>query len=358
MSLKVIQWATGTVGRASVECILEHPELELVGCYVHSPEKAGVDVGELVGIEPLGIVATNSVDEILALDADAVMYAPLLPSGKDVAALLRSAKNVVTPVGWVYPEQKDLDRMNEACLDGGVSLHGTGIDPGGVTDILPIVLSAMSSGVTFIRGEEISDIRSYGSPDVIRDVMLFGATPEETGQGPMGKLLDAAYMQSIRMMTDTLGVHWDDVRVERIHETATATQPIESPIGTIEPGGVAAQRFFWDAYVGDHKIARVGIWWLMGDEHLDPPWEFGEQKERFEIEVRGDPDTHVVINSWHPKTWQEGLIRLPSLVATAAHCVNAIPYVVAAEPGVRTSVDLPVIAGRAHSSLLGSSPTR
>ena len=106
MALKVVQWATGGVGVAAIKGVLEHPELELVGCWVHSADKAGKDVGELIGEEPIGVTATNNVDEILALDADAVVYSPLLPNPDEVAALLRSGKNVVTPVGWVYPSER------------------------------------------------------------------------------------------------------------------------------------------------------------------------------------------------------------------------------------------------------------
>ena len=106
MALKVVQWATGGVGVAAIKGVLEHPELELAGCWVHSADKAGKDVGELIGEEPIGVTATNSVDEILALDADAVIYSPLLPNPDEVAALLRSGKNVVTPVGWVYPSER------------------------------------------------------------------------------------------------------------------------------------------------------------------------------------------------------------------------------------------------------------
>jgi hypothetical protein len=351
MALKVIQWATGSVGRASLECILEHPDLELAGCYVHSGEKSGQDVGQILGTGPVGVTTTNDTGEILRLEADAIMYAPLIPSGREVSAILRSGKNVVTPVGWFYPEQRDRDRLNQACAEGGVSIHATGIDPGGVTEVFPLVLSAMSSGVTFIRGEEISDIRTYGSADVVREVMLFGAPPEKARQGAMMSLLDSGYTQSTYLMTDALGIDRDQLRVERVLQTAVATAPIDSPIGVISPGEVAGQRFFWDGYVGDHHVSRVGVTWLMGEENLDPPWNFGEEGERFEMEVQGDPSTRVSITSWHPGTIEEGLRRNPGLVATAAHCVNAIPAVVAAAPGLHTSLDLPMITGRIHSKI-------
>ncbi len=88
--VRVIQWATGGVGRAAIEGILLHPDLELVGCWVHSDSKHGLDVGEILGIEPIGVLATSSMDEILAMDADAVVYSPLIPNRDEVAAILRS----------------------------------------------------------------------------------------------------------------------------------------------------------------------------------------------------------------------------------------------------------------------------
>src|SRR5438552_748195 len=145
MTYKVIQWATGGVGQAAIGHVLLHPELELVGCWVHSADKAGKDVGELIGTEPIGVLATNSVDEILAMDADCVLYSPLMPNPKEVAALLRSGKNVVTPLGWFWPTEQERSRMEPHCLAGGVTLHGTGIDPGGATEQQPPVFSGLSS---------------------------------------------------------------------------------------------------------------------------------------------------------------------------------------------------------------------
>ena len=89
----------------------------------------------------------------------------------------------------------------------------------------------------------------------------------------------------------------------------------------------------------------------MGEEHLDPGWSFGPEGERFEVEVRGDPDAFVTIKGWQPASVEAGLVRNPGIIATAMHCVNSIPYVVAAPPGIRTYVDLPLIAGRAHPDL-------
>src|SRR5947209_3965626 len=103
MTISVIQWATGGVGRAAIEAVAAHPELELVGCWVHSSAKEGVDAGELAGIAPLGVAATNDIEALLALGADCIVYTPLLPDEELVCRMLASGANVVTPVGWVYP---------------------------------------------------------------------------------------------------------------------------------------------------------------------------------------------------------------------------------------------------------------
>src|SRR6187401_3203314 len=101
MALRVIQWATGNVGRAAIEGVVAHPELELVGCWVHSADKDGVDAGELAGIEAIGVAASTDKTAVLAIEADCVVYAPMLADPADVVAILASGKSVVTPVGWV-----------------------------------------------------------------------------------------------------------------------------------------------------------------------------------------------------------------------------------------------------------------
>jgi hypothetical protein len=351
MTLRVVQWATGGVGRAAIEGIVAHPELELVGCWAHSPDKDGVDAGVLAGLPPLGVRATTAKDAVLALDADAVVYAPVVPDPGDVEALLHSGKNVVTPTGWFSPPATPTTaRLQDACRAGGVSLHGTGIDPGGVTDLHLLFFSRHSSAVTFVRGEEFSDIRTYDAPEVIRGFMGFGGTPEEAAEGPMLAMLDGGFRQSLQLVVEGLGFR--DPSVRALQEVAVAAAPIApTPIGTIEPGQVAARRFAWEALVEDRIVARVAVNWLMGEADLDPPWVFGPEGPRFEVEVRGDPDASVVIHGWHPSTVADGLRRNPGVVATAMHCVNSVPYVCAAPPGIRTYLDLPMVVGRAHPDL-------
>jgi hypothetical protein len=350
MTLRVIQWATGGVGRAAIGGVAAHPELELVGVWVSSEAKAGKDAGDLAGIEPLGVTATTDVEALVALPADCVVYSPIMADDAVVARLLASGKNVVTPLNWFYPGRRDVAALEAACEEGGSTLHGTGIHPGGITERFPLMVSALSQRITQVRAEEFSDIRTYGAPDVIRDIMLFGKTPEEAATSPMVQFMGGGFRQSIDMVADTLGFRVDD-HGRSNHEVAVATAPIDSPIGVIEPGLVAAQRFTWEATVDGAPVITVRTNWFMGQEHLDPAWTFGPKGERVEVEVTGDPTSLVTFHGWHPVSIEAGLERNPGIVATATHCVSAIPYVCAAPAGIRTYLDLPLIAGRAAPEL-------
>jgi len=348
MTLRVVQWATGGVGVAAIKGVLEHPDLELAGCWVHSEAKDGKDVGEIIGTDPLGVIATNRIDDILALDADAVIYAPLLSNPDEVAALLRSGKNVVTPVGWVYPSEKQGAALREAAVEGNATLHGTGIAPGGISEKFPLLFSVMSTGVTFVRAEEFSDLRTYEAPDVLRHVMGFGDTPDNAMSGPMQKLLDGGFIQAVRMCVDEFGFNADP-KIRARQEIAVATAPIDSPLGPIQPGQVAARKFHWEALVGDEVVVRVTVNWLMGEENLDPAWDFGPEGQRYEMEVKGHPDFTVAIKGFQGEVGQDG--PEPGVVATAAHCVNSVPAVCAAPPGIATYLQLPLFSAKAAPNL-------
>ena len=347
MSYRVIQWATGNVGRAAIEGVAGHPELELVGCWVSSDAKAGRDAGEIAGIGPLGVTATTDKQAIYDLDADCVVYSPMLADEADVTAILASGKNLVTPVGWVYPfASTDVAELEGVCRQAGVTLHGSGIHPGGITERFPLMLSSLCTNIRHVRAEEFSDIRSYATEFVVREIMMFGKTPEQAATSGMADLLGHGFCQSIDMIAAAMG--WElDAEKHVVHETAVATEPIETPVGVLEPGTVAAQRFRWQGTVDGDPVITAAVNWLMGEAHLQPPWDFGPEGQRFEIAFDADPPLSVTFHGLHPATLDEGIECNAGIVATAMHCVNAVPYVCDADPGIKTYLDLPLIAGRA-----------
>lgn len=343
MTYRVIQWATGFVGQEAIKGVLAHPHLELVGAWVHSDAKVGRDVGEICGIDPVGVQASGDIDELLALDADCVVYAPVLASTNEVIRILESGKNVVTPIGWIWPvETPRVAEVEAACRAGGVTLHGTGINPGGITERFPIALSSLCRNIRHVRMEEFSDIRNYPTEFVVREIMLFGKSPEEGRASAMLSILSDGFRQSIDMVAAALG--WElDAEKRSTHEMAVAVESFDTPVGVIDAGTVAAQRFTWEGTVDGEPVITVRVNWLMGEGNLEPAWTLGGQ--RFEVAFDAEPPLEVTFHGLHPPVIGED--PEIGLIAPAMHCVNAIPYVCEADPGIRTYLDLPTIAGRA-----------
>ena len=352
---RVIQWAPGLVGKQTLKGVINHPGLELAGLWVHNPDKAGQDAGEFCGLGQTGVTSSADIEAVLALDADCVVYSPLIPNDDEVIAILRSGKNIVTPVGWVYPDPGNPrhQAVADAAVEAGVTLHGSGIHPGGITERFPLMISSLCSAVTHVRAEEFSDIRTYNAPDVVRHIMGFGGTPEEAMDGPMAGLLDAGFKQSVRMIADHMGFRIDP-NIRTIQDVAVATAEIDYAPFPITKGSVAARRFRWQALVDGEPVITAAVNWLMGEENLEPAWDFGGIGERFEVEVTGDPPVKLTFKGLQPETIAEGLVKNPGVVVTANHCVNAIPDVCAAEPGIKTYLDLPLFAGRPAVGLASS----
>ena len=165
MPIKVIQWATGAMGKTTLRAVIDHPDLELVGLYVYSDKKAGKDAGEIAHRPPTGVKATKSIDEILALDADVVLHCPLLQMpydahDVDVKRLLESGKNVISINNYFYPQA--LGAAHAAALEtsarkGNATLCGTGINPGFIAERLAAVLTGLCAEFQDISIREVYD---------------------------------------------------------------------------------------------------------------------------------------------------------------------------------------------------------
>ncbi len=349
MSYRVIQWATGNVGKHAIRGILAHPETELTAVFVTSPRKHGIDAGDICGLPLTGVHASTDAKHVLAVPADCVVYAPLLPDVDEVCGILESGKNVVTPTGWFYPPSLGsaiVARLEAACHKGGVSLHGTGINPGGASDRIPIVVSALSREIRAVEIDEYSDIRNYDAADVITEVMLMGKPPEAAKGSPMIDLLGTGFRQSIDMVAAATGARIDGY--DQKHEMALATRELPTRFGAIQRGTVAGQRFTWRGLSGGRPAITTRVTWTMGHEGMQPAWPF--DGEGWMIRIDGDPPVRCRLETaWRGKAAhaaEQAYRRDHGIIATAMHLVNAIPAVCRAPEGVRTHLDLPMIAGR------------
>src|SRR5690348_11869738 len=171
---RIVIWGTGFVGKLVIEEIVKHPAYELVGVGVSNPDKVGKDVGEICGIAPIGLLATDDVDALIALQPDALVhYGPTAAKADDNIALmakfLRAGIDVcstaMTP--WVWPTMKQnppswIDPITDACKAGNASCFTTGIDPGFANDLFPMSLMGLCAEVKLVRALEILDYANYG----------------------------------------------------------------------------------------------------------------------------------------------------------------------------------------------------
>jgi hypothetical protein len=340
----VVQWATGSVGQYAIQAIAARADLELVGCYVTDPDKVGRDAGELSGIDPLGVVATNELEAVLSSGADCVHYAPLHTDHDDVCRLLKSGLNVVTPTFYVHPSAlapELVGRLERACHSGKSTLHGTGIHPGFSGDRLALTLAGLCRSVSQVIVEEVADLSPHPSTAMMFEGLGFGAPPEQVLGDPPAVLrtMDEFFGQSQRLIVGAFGLQAEGF--ETAHEVAVAAERMEVRSGTIESGRVAAQKFEWRTLVGGRPFVIYRGFWKMGDA-LDPAWEFSALK--YSVIVEGDPAIRCGFEPGATFTGEPDPDFDPGAAGrlwTTMLGVNAIPFVCAAPPGFLGPADLP-----------------
>ncbi len=346
---RVVQWATGSVGRESLKAIIMHPQLELAGLWVHSQKKQGRDAGELCGMPPTGIHATNDLDEILACDADCVAYMPRLSDLDEVCALLRSGKNVICTPFLFYGSHlppADRARVEAACEEGGTSVHGTGIHPGFVGMVLPLALSGMSRTIDHIRVEERADWTFYDSPRITFDNMRFGHPPEEATleANPFARFNADLFEQQIWMLSDALGAEVDEIVVEQ--DLTVAPKSVDVRAGKLAAGTVSGQRYHWQGLREGKPLIEIDALWTLGGFY---PEHWPKPKDGWTVSIEGDPSLRSHFMSLasfkrRDATMDEHVHA--SDTATAMQAVNSIPALCESETGMRGTFELaPVRAG-------------
>ena len=340
---RVIQWMTGDVGQVGVRHFADNPVFDLVGVLVHSPDKAGKDAGEIAAIAPIGVIATDDIESIVAMDADCVFYTPVIMDVDTVCRLLRSGKNVVTTSGFFHPtaDFRDCgDQIRAACKDGGTSFHGGGIHPGYAGDILPLTLARVVSKIAKIQVYEVVNVLTDAPLDHI-DWMGFGKEKDKFLSDPTILGLGVPFFaQSMHMIADGLGVRIDDVTADL--KAATATEDIPHQEGSIARGTVAAQHHEWTAWVdGRPLIVFHAIYQTGGPDTIEPAWDWG--KTRYRIVIEGDPPTELTLEGVEQP---DGTLAHPGYNWTAMGAINAIPDVCDAAPGWITHFDLGLVRPR------------
>jgi hypothetical protein len=344
--LNVIVWATGTVGCHAIRAIGDKPFLQLVGGYTYSAAKVGCDLGELAGIEPLGVLATNQRDRILEMDADCVLYMPI-GEGKldivvgDICQLLASGKNVVSTAltALIYPRAagRDVaDRLDAACKAGQTSFHATGIQPGWAAEVLPLTMSPLLRKVDSLLVREILDYSTYPSAATLFDDMGFGRPAPAAMRRSLPPEGSGAFGAPLLMLADAWGATIDEIVYEC--EFAVADAPYDIAAGRIEKGSVAGKRYSFTAMVAGRPAMKIEHVTRLGG-HIAPEWPKGRG---WYVSVEGTPSISVQAEI----ACDGGDENDQACLAAAMHAVHAIAPVCEAQPGISTFLDLPIQVGR------------
>ena len=349
MTYRVIQWSTGNVGHHALRLVANHPELELVGLWVHSESKAGRDAGDLGGFAPTGVLATNDVDALLALDADCVCYTATadrrpMDAIADMSRILRSGKNIVSSsvVPLVFPDHVEPGMrkpLDDACAEAGVSCFTSGIDPGWANDLLPFTLTGNCEYIDTLRVMEVVNYATYAQPEVLFETMGFGKALDEKPLLLLPGVLSFAWGGTVKVLAAGLGVELDELR--EVHERRPAEARIDLGFGVVEEGTTAAMRFEVQGIVnGEAKIILEHVTRLADD--LAPDWPQPAGHSGYRVIVTGNPSYTCDVQMMG----DDGDHNTAGLVGTAARLVNAVPAVCAAPPGLLSVLDLPLITGK------------
>ncbi|MCU1367256.1 MAG: dihydrodipicolinate reductase [Ilumatobacteraceae bacterium] len=348
MTIRVAVWGTGGVGAIAIRTIIDRPDLDLVGVWVHSAHRVGTDVGVLVGGAPIGLLASADVDEILAARPDCICYTASGPAGDAIAVpdyvrFLEAGINVVTvsTAALVYPPAYDAEKrllLAAAAARGGASLYASGIEPGFAADQFVLTMLTMSRTVRSVRVQELFCYDAYPVEFVMREVFGFGHPMDHTPIMADNGAQSATWAAPVRMIADAMGARLD--RIRETYDRALTPRRLEVACGVIEAGTVGAVRFETigvvdgrDAIVVEH-VNRMAM-------DLVPEWPNAAFDGTYRVDIDGDPEMHCDLKVGGPETGS-----IDGMVATTMRIVNAIPSVCAAAPGLLSSLDLPLTLPR------------
>jgi hypothetical protein len=344
---KVIVWGPGGMGLIAIWEILQSKAFELVGVRAYSAAKHGVDVGALLGIAPVGLAASTDVAALLAQDCDCIFYSPRelgdYATDDELLELLAAGKNVVTSLPYqdarYFRDDDFVQRLNAACARGGSVFHATGVDPDLISDRVLLALTGLCNDITSIKLQENWDC-SHGEPFKLGFIGI-AKSPEEARKMPLAERIPTNFLRAIvRTAEQVLGVTYD--RVVETHDYVTTPADIEVPFH-IPAGTVARVSHRLEGFVdakGPQAFFTMEYNWLIGPTMMPP----GSQPGQYWVaEIEGRPSMRMAIDlrtslKGDQRRYHIGDLETePGYHAVVAPCLQAIPHICAAPPGVLAS---------------------
>jgi 2,4-diaminopentanoate dehydrogenase len=355
MAIRVAHVGTGNVGGLALAELITNPQFELTGVCVSTPEKVGRDAGELCGVgldadTLTGITAVADLDAVLATKPECVVYCAMgdtrLPDAMtDVMRILTAGINIVgsSPGLLQYPwgvmPEKYIAQVEAAAQQGNSSIFINGVDPGFVNDLVPFALAGTCQRIEQVRCMEIADYASYNGPEVMH-YMGFGHPLDDIPMLLQPGVLGIAWGAAIRQLATGLGIEVDEITES--YQREPAPEDFDIAVGRVAKGALAALQFEIRGMVnGRPAIVIEHITRLRAD--LRPDWpQPASGGGSYRVEITGEPSYAVDI----VPSSRKGDHNHAAIAGAAGRIVNAIPAVIAAPPGIRTTLDLPLVTGK------------
>ncbi len=331
--VRVLVLGTGQMGSRIARVVLQKEGLDLVAAYGRRVERAGMDLGQAIGLDrDLGIRISGKLSPLMdrarpqvAIQATCSRLADAI---EEISTLVRHGVHVITIAEeMAYPfcsSPKMAHELHRLAVDHGAAVVGTGINPGFVLDLLVITLTGVCSEIQSIAAERINDLSPFG-PAVLGSQGV-GLTPAQFRKGlEDGTVVGhIGFPQSIHMIASTLG--WEVERIEESREPIVSRVRREAPLVTVDPGHVAGCRHTAVAYREGRPVIS-----LVHPQQVLP--ELEGVKTGDTIEIKGTPSIRLA-----------GSPEISGGQGTSALAVNMIPRILDAAPGLHTMADLPVPA--------------
>ena len=332
--VKVLIWGLGAMGSGMADMLLDKEGVEITGvCDLH-PNRVGKSLFEVLNrprqTHP-EVIIEDDIDGLLnVIQADVALLATdsftakAAPKIKKLAS--RGINIISTAEEMSYPQAQspDLTReIHEAAKAGGVSVLGCGINPGLIMDLLVVMLTGACRDVDKIRAERVNSLSPFG-PAVMEEQGV-GLSLDEFNEGIKngGIAGHVGFPESVRMITD--GIGWNlDGPVEQTQDAIVSTVPRQTEYIKIAAGEVAGCDQRGTGFVGGEARVR-----MVHPQQIEPEEE-GTATGDY-ITITGTPNIAMSINP-----------EIPGGIGTIAMCVNMIPQVINASPGLKTMLDLPV----------------
>ncbi|MEG2291497.1 MAG: 2,4-diaminopentanoate dehydrogenase [Clostridium sp.] len=332
-NVKVSIWGFGAMGSGMAKMLLTKTGVDIVGvCDMH-PARVGKSIFEVLEIERgnrQDVIINSNIDEVLTEKCCDICLCATDSFTKNAFPRLKSVLekkiNVIsTAEEMSYPQAKNPDlaeELNKIAKENGVTILGTGINPGLIMDLLVVCLTGCMTDVTHVEAKRVNSLSPFG-PAVMEEQGV-GMKVEDFNAGVIDGSLagHVGFIESVNMIADSMG--WKIDKFEQQMAPIVTNVDRKSPYGFAAAGDVAGVNMTGQGYVnGELKIDMIH------PQQIEPEME-GTFTGDY-ITIKGTPEVNMVIKP-----------EVDGGLGTIAMVVNMIPHVINARAGLKTMIDLPV----------------